>query len=152
MEELPPQLDGGENTEESLAERGEGRQQHHRVWSKVVRLEAVKLQERAEESARRQPQAARQVGAEHDALTLRRCRRHLLLLRGAGLHEVRAGDAARPAKKLDGVVVNFRAVPHAGVDGGGRGGGRRAHRREQGVVRRGSSEKKKEEEGTKGSR
>src|SRR4051812_18223377 len=93
LKELPPQLDGGENAEEALAQSGEGCQQHHRVWGEVVRLEAMELQKRAEEPARRQPQAVHEVGAEHKLLTLLRRRRHLLPRRSAGPHEVRAGKA-----------------------------------------------------------
>src|SRR3954471_21282372 len=72
VEEFPPQLDCGENAEVTLAKSDEGRQQHHRVRGEVVRLEAVEFQERAEEPARRQPKAAREMGAEDDALALRR--------------------------------------------------------------------------------
>ena len=51
-----------------------GGQQHHHIRGEVVRLEAVKLQERTEEAARRQPQAAHEVRAEDDPLALLRRR------------------------------------------------------------------------------
>ena len=73
-EEFSPQLDGGENAEETFAQSGEGGEQHHRVRCEVVRLKTVELQERAEEAARRQPQAAHKVRAEDDPLALLRRR------------------------------------------------------------------------------
>ena len=45
LEELPPELEGGEDAEVAFAQGDEGRQQHHHVRSKVVRLEPVELQE-----------------------------------------------------------------------------------------------------------
>ena len=52
-EELPPELEGGEDSEEAFAQSHEGGQQHHCVGGEVVRLEAVELQEGAEEASRR---------------------------------------------------------------------------------------------------
>ena len=71
---------------ETFAQSGEGGEQHHRIWSKVVWLKVVELQERAEETARRQPQAAHEVRAEYDPLALLRRRRYLPRWRGTGLH------------------------------------------------------------------
>ena len=42
-EELPLELEGGEDSEEAFAQGHEGGQQHHRVGCEVVRLEAVEL-------------------------------------------------------------------------------------------------------------
>ena len=61
LEEFPPELEGGKDAEEALAQSDEGRQQHHRVWSEVVRLELVELEEGTEEAARRQAKAAQAV-------------------------------------------------------------------------------------------
>ena len=60
-EELPPELEGGEDSEEAFAQGHEGGQQHHCVGGEVVRLESVELHERPEEAARRQPQPAQAV-------------------------------------------------------------------------------------------
>ena len=51
-------FDGGEDAEEAFSQSDEGRQQHHRVWSEVVRLEMTKLEKQAEEAARRLADAA----------------------------------------------------------------------------------------------
>ena len=50
-EELPPELEGGEDSEEAFAQSHEGGQQHHCVGGEVVRLESVELKKRAEEAA-----------------------------------------------------------------------------------------------------
>ena len=50
VEELPLELDGGENAEEAFAQGDEGEQQHYRVGGEVVRLETVELQEGPEKN------------------------------------------------------------------------------------------------------
>ena len=93
-----------------------------------MRLKTVELQERAEEAARRQPQAAHKVRAEDDPLALFQRQPDFPLRRGAGVHEVRAGETVGPAEELDVFFLYLRAVPYAGAHGRGRGGGRAHHR------------------------
>ena len=42
-EELPPELECGEDSDEAFAQGHEGGHQHHRVGGEVARLEAVEL-------------------------------------------------------------------------------------------------------------
>ena len=124
----PPELEGGEDSEEAFAQGHEGGQQHHRVGGEVVRLEAVELQEGSEETARRQPQPAQAVRAEDDPLALLRRGGNLPLRRKTHPHVILAGEPMSPAEELDVVVVNFGAVPGAGAHRGRRGGRGRTHR------------------------
>ena len=57
LEELPPELEHGENSKKALAQGDEGRQQHHRIGREVMRLEVVELEEGSKESARREAEA-----------------------------------------------------------------------------------------------
>ena len=61
LEELPPELEGGENAKIAFAQGDEGGQQHHRVRGEVVRLELVEFKKRAEEGARGQADAAQEI-------------------------------------------------------------------------------------------
>ena len=94
----------------------------------MVRLEAVELQERSEETARRQSQPTQAVRAEDDPLALLRRGGNLPLQRKAHPHVILTGKPTSPAKELDVVVVNFGTVPSAGAHRGRRGGGGRTHR------------------------
>ena len=121
------------------------------VRCEVVRLKTVELQERAEEAARRQPQATHKVRAEDDPLALLRRGGNLPLRRMTHPHVILAGEPTSPAEELDMVVVNFGAVPSAGAHRGRRGGRGRAHRELiaaafVGAWARGGAKKKKKEE------
>ena len=111
-----------------------------------MRLEPVELQEGAEEAARRQAQAAHEVRAEYDPLTLLRRRPYFPRRRGAGSHQVRAGELAHLAEVLDGVVIHYGSVPHAGTHGRSRGGGGGAHRCGCGAAWCGGGKKKRRQE------
>ena len=116
----------------------------------MVRLEAVELQERSKEIARRQPQPAQAVRAEDDPLALLRRGGNLPLRRKTHPHVILAGEPTSPAEELNVVVVNFGAVPSAGAHRGRRGGGGRNHRELTatafvGACVRGGAKKKKEE-------
>ena len=73
----PPELDGGEDAEETLAQQDEGRQQHHHVGGEVVRLKLVEIQKCAEEAARGEADTAQAVRVEDYSLAFLRCRRNL---------------------------------------------------------------------------
>src|SRR4051812_38349341 len=84
----PPELYGGEDAKETLAEGDEGRQQHHGVGGEVMRLERIDLKERAEEAVRREARAAYAMRAENHPNTLQRRRRNLRLRRAPAPHVV----------------------------------------------------------------
>ena len=109
----PPKLDGGEDTEEAFAQSDEGGQQHHHVRGEVVRLKTVELEERPEEAARRQAEAAQAVRAEDDPLALLQRRRDLPRGRQADLYAVGTGQAPGLAKELHVVFMDVGAVPRA---------------------------------------
>src|SRR4051812_37709520 len=79
----------------------------------MMRLKVVEFKERAEESARREAEAAYAVQAEDHPLALLRCRRGLLLRRAPDPHVVLAGQTPRPAEELDVLVEDVGAVPRA---------------------------------------
>ena len=72
-----------------------------------MRLEAVELQKRVEEAARRQPQPAQAVRAEDDPLALLRGGGTLPLRRETHLHAVLAGKPTGPAEELDVVFMDL---------------------------------------------
>ena len=93
-----------------MAQGDEGGQQHHRVRSKVVRLELIEVEEGAEESARRQADATQEMRAEDYPLAFFRLQRDLLLRRETDPHLVRAGQPPRLAEEVDVVHVDVGAV------------------------------------------
>ena len=119
MRRTPPELEGGENAKKAFAQGDEGGQQHHRVWSEVVRLELIEVEEGAEESARRQAEAAQEMRAEDYPLAFLRRRRDLLLRRETDPHLVLAGQPPRLAEELDVVHMDEGAVPVPAVLHGG---------------------------------
>ena len=119
MEESPPELEGGKNAKKALAQSDEGGQQHHRVWSEVVWLELIEVEKGAEESARRQAEAAQEVRAEDYLLAFLRRRRDLLLRRETDPHLVLAGQPPRLAEEVDVVHMGVGAVPIPAVLHGG---------------------------------
>ena len=81
----------------------------------MVRLESVKLHERPEEAAQRQPQPAQAVRVEDDPLALLRGRGNLPLRRETHLHAILAGKPTGPAEELNVVFMNLGTVPGAGT-------------------------------------
>ena len=111
LEELPPELEGGENAEIAFAQGDEGGQQHHRVRGEVVRLELVEFEKGTEESTHWQDDAAQEMRVEDYPLAFPRLRRNLLRRRETDLHLVRPGQPPRLAEEFDVIFVDVGAVP-----------------------------------------
>ena len=156
LEELPPELKGGEDAEIALAQGDEGRQQHHRVGGEMVRLELIEFQPGAEEGAHWQAEAAKEVRVEDHPLAIPRLRPDFLRGRKADRHFVRAGQPPRIAEELDVILVDVGAIPIPTIllrggrhgenerGGGGTCGGRA---RRRGAVARNGKRKKMVEGG-----
>ena len=84
-----------------------------------MRLELIEVEEGAEESARRQADAAQEMRAEDYPLAFLRLRRDLLRRRETDPHLVRAGKPPRLAEELDVVHMDVGAVPVPAVLHGG---------------------------------
>ena len=84
-----------------------------------MRLELIEFEEGAEESARRQADAAQEMQAEDHPLAFLRLRRDLLLMREMDPHLIRARQPPRLAEELDVVLMDVGAVPVPAVLHGG---------------------------------
>ena len=73
----PPELDGGEDAEETFAQSDEGLKEHHRVGGEVVRLKMIEVKKHTEEAARGKVDAAQAMRVEDHLLTFLRRRRNL---------------------------------------------------------------------------
>ena len=105
-----------------------------------MRLELIEVEEVAEESARRQADAAQEMRAEDYPLAFLRLRRDLLRGRETDPHLVRDGQPPRLAEELDVVLMDVGAVPIPTVLHRGVRPARMSAVAEKGVVERYSGE------------